>query len=99
MSQPEEIDRDNQLRIADSRRHTGNVEEGVDGSGDGRHGLVDRGRAGQIDFTKVVEVECWSALIQAQYLGTQLAELVHEVCSDARRTSGHHGAASVVAPQ
>src|ERR1700758_2320152 len=48
---------------------------------------------------KLVDRESRSALVQSDDLGPQFGELVHRMFADARRTSGHHRTAAVVAPQ
>ena len=99
MTQPEKVDRDDQLRVADAGGDPGDVEQRVDGPVDGRHRAIDRGRVGQVDLTKIVDLEGRTALVEPDDVGPEFGELAHHMFADARRTSGDHRAAAVVAPQ
>src|ERR1700735_3559153 len=48
---------------------------------------------------KLVDRVARSVLVQSDDFGPELGELPYHVFADARRTSGHHRATAVVAPQ
>ena len=66
---------------------------------DGRDRAIDRCRVGQVDLVKVVDLERRTALVEPDDVRPEFGELAHHVFADTRRTSGHHRAAAVVAPQ
>ena len=99
MPQAQEVDRDDQRRVADPRGDPGDVEQRVDLAADGRDGAIDRRRIGQVDLVKVVDLEGRTALVESDDVRPEFGELAHHVFADTRRTSGHHRTAAVVAPQ
>jgi len=99
MAQPQEVDGDDQRGVADPGRNTGDIEQRVDRPADRRYRLVDRQRIGEVDLVELVDLESRPALIQPDDVGPELGELPYHVFADARGTSGHDRAASVVAPQ
>src|SRR5262249_53168971 len=54
---------------------------------------------GEVNLTKIVDVESRPAFVQTDDFGAKVAELPHHMFADARRTSGHHRPAAVVSPQ
>ena len=97
--QAQEVDRDDQRRVADPGGDAGDVEQRIDLPTDGRSPRIDRCRVGQVDLMKLVDLEGRPAFVQSDDIGPELGELAHHMFADARRTPGDHGTAAVVAPQ
>ena len=57
MPQAQEVDRDDQLRVADPGGDAGDVEQRIDLPADGCDGLVDRRRIGEVNLVKVVDFD------------------------------------------
>src|SRR5262249_57201157 len=95
----EEVDRDDAKRITDARRHTRDIEQGVDLAADHCGGPVDRRLVGQVDLVELLELQCRAPQVQADDLGAQLGELPGEMLTDARRAAGDDDTPPLVAPE
>ncbi len=95
----QEVDRDNQQRVADSRGDASHVEQRVDGSVDHARRLIDRAGVGQIDLDELTELGGRAAHIEADHHGTQIDQLFTQLRADSRRAAGDHHAAAVVPQQ
>ena len=99
MPSAEKVDRHDTQWVSDARRHTRDVEERIDRAVDRRGGPVDRGRIGQVDLVKLLELQRRPLQVQPNDLGAELGELPRHFGSDTRAAAGDHRAAAVVAPE